>query len=104
MNVQAKPSFLEELDQALLTGTSETRHRALWHATEMLMVGRYSDEEIWVFGEVIGRLATEIEVAARARLAEKLSRMDHAPEQLINNLAADDAIEVAGPVLRYSER
>ena len=68
------------------------------------MVGRYTDEEIWVFGEVIGRLASEIELAARAKLAAKLSRIDHAPGQLLDKLASDQTIEVAGPVLRYSER
>jgi uncharacterized protein (DUF2336 family) len=97
-------TYLEELDDAIRSGTAESRERALWHATDLLMVGRYTDEEIWVFGEVIGRLASEIELAARAKLAAKLSRIDHAPGQLINKLASDQTIEVAGPVLRYSER
>lgn len=97
-------SFLEELDQAILTGTSQSRERALWHATDMLMVGRFTEEEIWVFGEIIGKLAAEIEFAARAKLAAKLSRIDHAPGKLVNQLASDNAIEVAGPILRYSER
>jgi uncharacterized protein (DUF2336 family) len=97
-------SYLEELDQAILNGTRENRERALWHATDLLMVGRYTDEEIWVFGEVIGRLASEIELAARAKLAAKVSRIDHAPTRLIDKLACDKSIEVAGPVLRYSER
>ncbi len=97
-------SFLEELEQAISKGTPDSRERALWHATDLLMVGRYTDEEVWVFGEVIGRLAAEIELAARAKLAAKLSRIDHAPGQLIDNLASHASIEVAGPVLRYSER
>src|SRR5689334_4767234 len=97
-------SYLEELDQAILSGTRESRERALWYATDLLMVGRYTDEEIWVFGEIIGRLAAEIELVARARLAAKLSRIDHAPGRVIDKLAGDQAIEVAGPVLRYSER
>lgn len=97
-------SFLEELDRAILTGSAESRERALWHATDMLMVGRYTDEEIWVFGGIIGKLAAEIELAARAKLAAKLSRIDHAPGNIVNELASDDAIEVAGPILRYSER
>jgi uncharacterized protein (DUF2336 family) len=97
-------SFLEELDQTILRGTPESRERALWHATDVLMVGRYTDDEIWVFGEVIGRLAAEIEFAARAKLATRLSRIDHAPRELINTLASDPSIEVAGPVLQYSER
>jgi uncharacterized protein (DUF2336 family) len=99
-----KPSFLEDLDQTILTGTPENRERALWHATDMLMVGQFTDEEIWVFGEIIGKLAVEIELAARAKLAARLSRIDHAPLHLINKLASDNSIEVAGPVLRYSER
>jgi len=97
-------SYLEELDSAILRGTAESRERALWHATDLLMVGRYTDEEIWVFGEIIGRLASELELAARAKLAAKLSRIDHAPGRLIDKLACDQAIEVAGPVLRYAER
>ena len=99
-----KLSFLEELDQAILTGTAESRERALWHATDLLMVGRFTDEEIWVFGEIIGKLAAEIELAARAKLAAKLSRIDHAPGQLLSKLASDNSIEVAGPILQYSER
>lgn len=97
-------SFLDELDQTILKGTPVSRERALWHATDLFMVGKYTDEEIWVFGEVIGRLAAEIELAARAKLAAKLSRIDHAPRELINTLASDASIEVAGPVLQYSER
>ena len=48
-------SYLEELDNAILSGSAESRERALWHATDLLMVGRFTDEEIWVFGEIIGR-------------------------------------------------
>ena len=35
----------------------------------------------WTFGEVIGRLADEIEVAARAQLAKRLARFDRSPGQ-----------------------
>jgi uncharacterized protein (DUF2336 family) len=104
MTVHTNLSLLDELDRAILTGSPEKRQRALWAATDMLMVGQYTEEEIWVFGEVIGRLAAEIEFAARARLSEKLSRVDHAPLQVIGKFAADDAIEIAGPVLQYSQR
>jgi len=97
-------SFLEELDRAILTGTPESRERALWHATDMFMVGRFTDEEIWVFGGIIEKLAAEIELVARAKLAAKLSRIDHAPRNIVNELASDDSIDVAGPILRYSER
>jgi len=97
-------SFLQDLDEAISRGTAESRSRALWHATDLLIAGRYSDDEIWTFGEVIGRLADEIEVAARAQLARRLARTDNAPHHIINKLAFDDSIEVAGPVLRESGR
>src|SRR6202521_4606815 len=97
-------SFLQGLDEAVLRGTPESRKRALQHTTDLLMAGRYSEDEIWTFGEVIGRLADEIEVAARAQLARRLARTENAPHQIINKLAFDDSIEVAGPVLRESGR
>ena len=95
-------SFLRDLDDAVLRGTAESRVRALWHTTDLLIAGRYSDDEIWTFGEVIGRLADEIEVAARAQLARRLARFDRAPVNILHKLAFDDEIEVAGPVLRES--
>ena len=97
-------SLLRDLDEAVLRGTPESRMRALWHATDLMIAGRYSDDEISTFGEVVGRLADEIEVAARARLAKRLADFDRAPRNIIHKLAFDDSIEVAGPVLQQSER
>jgi uncharacterized protein (DUF2336 family) len=97
-------SFLSDLDDAVARGTAESRKRALWHATDLLIAGRYSDDEIWTFGEVIGRLADEIEVAARAQLSKRLANFDNAPINIIHKLAFDDSIDVAGPVLRESEQ
>jgi uncharacterized protein (DUF2336 family) len=97
-------SFLCDLDDAVLRGTPESRMRALWHTTDLLIAGRYSDDEIWTFGEVIGRLADEIEVAARAQLARRLARFDKAPVNVLHKLAFDDEIDVAGPILRESEQ
>jgi uncharacterized protein (DUF2336 family) len=97
-------SFLRDLDDAVARGTPESRTRALWHTTDLLIAGRYSDDEIWTFGEVIGRLADEIEVAARAQLARRLARFDNAPVNIIHKLAFDDEIDVAGPILQESER
>ena len=97
-------SFLAELDDAVLQGSTESRLRALWHATDLLIAGRYTEDQIWIFGEVIGRLADEIEVAARAKLAKRLAHTDNAPINIINKLAFDDSIDVASPVLQHSER
>ena len=97
-------SYLTDLDDAILRGTDESRTRALWHATDMLIAGRYSSEEVSTFGAIIGRLADEIEITARAELSSRLARFNRAPVNVIHKLAFDDEIEVAGPVLRESEQ
>src|ERR1700732_1303457 len=97
-------SFLRDLDEAVSRGTPESRKRALWHTTDLMIAGSYSDDEIWTFGEVIGRLADEIEVATRGQLSKRLARFEQAPVNIIHKLAFDDEIEVAGPVLRESGR
>src|ERR1700726_341983 len=97
-------SFLQELNEAVLRGSPESRAQALWHATDLLIAGRYTEDQIWVFGEVIGRLADEIELAARAQLSKLLARSANAPFNVIRILALDDLICVAGPVLQHSPR
>ena len=97
-------SILQELDDAISKGAPESRLKALWHATDLLLMGRYTESEIWIFGEVIGSLSETIELAARSQLAKRLARSDQAPIDMVNKLAFDDFIHVAGPILRYSER
>ena len=65
-------SYLQDLDEAISRGSDESRERALWHATDLLIAGSYSEEEVLTFGNVIGRLADEIEVEVRAQLSERL--------------------------------
>jgi uncharacterized protein (DUF2336 family) len=97
-------SFLADLEDAVSHGTAESCLRALWHATDVLIAGTYSEDQVWAFGEIIGRLGEEIEVSSRARLASKLAPSNNAPFEVIRKLASDDLIDVAGPVLRQSER
>ena len=101
---EASHHFLRELNEAILRGSPETRARALWHATDILIEGRYSEDQIWVFGKVIGRLSDEIEQAARVKLAKRLAHSDNAPFNVVMILASDNTIDVAGPVLQYSQR
>jgi len=97
-------AFLSELDEVVARGTPESRARALWHTTDLMTGGHYSEDEIWTFGAVIGRLADEIEVTARAQLAKRLARFNDAPVNVIHKLAFDDSINVAAPILLESER
>jgi uncharacterized protein (DUF2336 family) len=95
---------LEDLDDVIARGSSESRAKALWHATDVLVAGEFSEEQIHVFGEVITRLTEEIEEAARAELSRRLARSSNAPPRVVYRLAFDDSIEVAGPVLQFSLR
>src|SRR4051812_45696436 len=97
-------SLLQELNETILRGSPESCARAVRHATDLLIAGRYTEDEIWIFGEVIGRLADEIEPAARAQLAKKLAHTHKAPINVVKKFAFDDCIDVAGPLLRHSER
>src|SRR5438477_9964595 len=101
----AAPNFsLADLEDAVSKGTADGCLRALWHATDVLVSGTYSEQQIWTFGEIIARLAEEIELGARIQLANKLAPSKNAPLKIIKRLASDDWIEVAGPVLGQSER
>lgn len=95
-------SYLQELDEAISGGSHANRLRALWHATDLLIAGQYSEEQVWTFGEIITRLAQEIEQDARVQLAKRLAVATRAPSNILHELAFDQSIDIAGPVLRQS--
>src|SRR4051812_22864429 len=99
-------SLIDELERSLVYGTTDQRMQALWRGTHPFVVGasRYNTEQIGLFDDVIGKLATAIEGKARAKLATRLSTIANAPENLMRTFAFDDDIDVARPVLTTSER
>jgi uncharacterized protein (DUF2336 family) len=94
-------SLLDDLEASLASGNIQQRLKILQRVTDLFVVGsrRYSGAEIELFDDVLTRLATEIEIKARACLARTMARLDRAPPQLVRQLAFDDAIAVAAPVL-----
>jgi len=99
-------TLIKELEEAIGCVDVDRRTETLSRVTDLFITGagQYSDDQIALFDDVIGRLAAEIEVKARAKLASGLSRLPNAPVNVIHALAADDNIAVAGPVLSHSER
>jgi len=97
-------SLLTEIERAIAGGTSESRSKALAHATEVLVAGTYNEDQIWVFGEVIEKLMEELETSARAELSKRFSVIENAPFQVMRKLALDESIGVAGPALQHSSR
>lgn len=102
----SSPSLIDEIEDALASATPEKQANALWRITDLFIAGAgtYSEGHVGLFDDVIAKLASTIETNARAKLASRLARVSNAPVNVIRSLAADDDIQVADPVLRYSER
>jgi uncharacterized protein (DUF2336 family) len=99
-------SILDDLVSPVAGATAKHRLKIIDRVADLFAAGSrsYSDEQISLFDDVLRRLTVDIEVKARATLAHRLAVIDNAPPVLIRSLAFDDAIEVAEPVLIYSER
>jgi len=99
-------SLIDELEDAIASGTPDSRLKSLWQIIDLFMDGasRYSDEQVALFDDVILRLAEEIEAKARAKLSRKLAPVANAPVKVIRSLAFDDDASVALPVLMRSNR
>lgn len=99
-------SFISELEHAIANGSAERRSQILQRITDLFVLGsaRFSDDDIALFDDVIGRLAAKIEQSAQVLLATRLAPIANSPPKTIRTLAFNDAIEVAGPVLSQSGR
>jgi uncharacterized protein (DUF2336 family) len=99
-------SFITELEQAIANGSSERRSQILQRITDLFVLGsaRFSEDDIALFDDVIGRLAAKIEQSAQVLLANRLAPIANSPPKTIRSLAFNDDIAVAGPVLSQSPR
>ena len=98
--------IIDELEAALKTGSSERHNAILKSVTGLFLAGRdrINDEISSVFDDVIVRLVNHVESRARVELSWDLAPIANAPNHVIRQLAADDDIAVAGPVLSQSPR
>ena len=62
---------------------------------------RCDDEQVAQYDEVLCQLAELVEVEARTHVAKLLAPLDRAPGNVVNKLA-NDTIEVAAPLLEFS--
>jgi len=103
---QPAHSIITELEDAVSGGSSAKRVATLRRVTDLFLQdgGRLSDEQVQVFDEVLCFLIARVETRARAELAKRLAPIDYAPFEVIEHLAFDDEIAVAGDVLTNSSR
>jgi uncharacterized protein (DUF2336 family) len=99
-------SLIDELNDIVATGDEQQRVRILERVADLFAAGSrgYSSEQISLFDDVLRKLAADIELKARARLAHRLAGIGNAPPKLIRAFAFDDAIDVARPVLAHSQQ
>jgi uncharacterized protein (DUF2336 family) len=97
-------TLIDELEDAIASGSPEKRTRSLWRVVDLFEDGapHYTQEQVALFDDVILRLAAEIEAKARAKLARRLAPVANAPAKVIRSLAFDDDASVASPVLSRS--
>jgi uncharacterized protein (DUF2336 family) len=104
--VCANASIIAELEDAMRSGSSEKRVSTLRQVTNLFLHDgeRLSGDQVKVFDDVLCLLVTRVESRARAELSARLAPVDYAPFEVIQQLARDDEIAVAGSVLANSSR
>src|SRR5262245_4851264 len=99
-------SLIDELEQALASGTSDQRIHTLARITDLFVIGAesYSDEQIDLFDDLLLKIAARIEAKALARLSHRLAPVAHEPKRSVKWLAFTPDMEAARPLLVGSER
>jgi uncharacterized protein (DUF2336 family) len=102
----APQSIIVELEDAIRSGSPEKRVETLRYATDLFLsqADRLSEAQIAVFDDVLSHLIKRIETRAKAELSARLAPVGKAPIEVIRQLARDDEITVAEPVLAQSTR
>lgn len=97
----ASHALIEELETAFASKNISGRADALRRIADLFTAGsgRYSEEQIGLFDDVMSSLITQVDVAARSAFGLRLLEAQDAPSNTLHALALDDAIEVAGPIL-----
>lgn len=108
-------SIISEIEAAISATSAEKGLQTIRRVTNLFLLsaGRFDDEQVALFDNVLDRLVKTIElraiadVSARIALAElssQLALIPQAPPSVIRRLARSDEITIAGPVLSESGR
>ena len=97
-------SLIVELDAAVGKASNSWRSELLRRVTDLLVgdVENYSDHQIAIFGDIMGRLIENVETPALIELSARLAPLNRVPMNVITSLGRNDDMAVAGPVLEFS--
>jgi uncharacterized protein (DUF2336 family) len=97
-------SLLLDLEKAIQSRDAKERAVVLDRVTNLFLLGTSNQDQVELFDDVFSQLVQQVEATARARLSGHLAHLATAPYRVIQSLAQDDDIDVAGPVLAHSNQ
>jgi uncharacterized protein (DUF2336 family) len=97
-------ALIPGLDEIVRHGDPARRAEAVRGITELFVqeAAKLRSDHVDLFDGILTGLVPHTEVAARVDLAERLSLIANAPRVLVGQLARENEIMVAGPLLRRS--
>jgi uncharacterized protein (DUF2336 family) len=97
-------TLIPGLDEIVKHGDPKRRADAARQIAELFLLraANLRSAHVDLFDGILTGLVPHAEIAERAELAERLSLLDNAPRALVGQLAGEDEISVAGPLLRRS--
>jgi len=97
-------SLVPGLDEIVKQGDPKRCAEAARRISELFLQGaaNFRSDHVELFDGVLIGLVPHTELAERADLAERLSVLGNAPRALVGQLAREDEISIAGPLLRRS--
>jgi uncharacterized protein (DUF2336 family) len=103
--MNAEFEFFQEVEHAVTRSSGPRRADMASRLTDLLLDNsdRYSADEMTLIDDVFVRLVATIEESSRVLLSTRLAPLSKAPPRILRALACDDAIDVASPVLAWSE-
>jgi uncharacterized protein (DUF2336 family) len=103
----AHSSLIPELERAIESHDSQRRTAALSRIADLFRSAKIqdeNDERLGLFDDVFAQLVKDMTTSTLARLSGDLSAAKVAPVKLIQQLAQNDSIEVAHPILAHSNQ
>jgi len=100
----AASSLIPELGEIVRAGDLKRQTEAAKRIAELFFAGaaNFRPDHVDLFDGVLRDLVPHTELAARVELAERLSALASAPRGLVRQLAREDEIAIAAPLLRRS--
>ena len=88
--MNARNSLIDDLEDILASKDISRRAEILRRVTDLFVVGsgNFSEDQVELFDDVMGKLLENIERSARAQFGNRLARLSDAPPNTIRVLAS----------------